>query len=144
MAHFADKLPGLPENARAYMRRFRSIETTWADCKHGVYMAWLLKVIATSEADRAELSLAAGEATQKLQSGIEQYYKAVGSRDSSAALPLAFRRAIDELAVACGTLEQEKLGKPPSPTPGEYDAYRAQALELMSDVIRRKIDTPAL
>lgn len=143
MAHYADKLP-LPDKARAYLRRFRSVETTWQECKQGVYMAWLVSVTADSDADRDELSAAVDEATQKLQLGIEQYYKAVNSRDPNAALPLAYRLVVDELAVANGTLDEKSLGKPPSPPPAEYDAYRAQAHEVVSDVIRKKIYAPSI
>lgn len=144
MGHFAEGLSELPESSGAYFQRFRNAEDAWAKAKHGLHMAWLVRASASSPADRQELSSVAAECMRTLQVAVDGYHRSVkGERNPLAPLPLAYRVASDELAVVDGTLEADKAtARPDSPT-SEYDDYRAQALEIIAEVVRRRIDPPS-
>lgn len=144
MGHFSEGLSELPESSRAYFQRFRHVEDAWAKAKHGLHMARLVRACFSSPADQQELSSVVAECNRKMQVAVDGYHRGVqGERDPTAPLPFAFRVVSDELAVVDGTLEADKATPPPDSPPGEYDDYRAQALELVADVVRRRIDPPS-
>ena len=145
MGHFASDMKDAPETTRAYFARYRNVADAWANAKNGLHMAWLVRHYAESPADFAELTRIANEALRKMGNDLEAFFKAIkGERDPGAPLPLAFADVMAELRIAAKLVEETKhdSNRKRSPDIQEYDDRRIEALSMIADLFRARMDQP--
>jgi len=144
MAHWIDVATDIPENARAHFRRYSDFRAGWEKCPNGVYLIWLVHHFGTA-VDLADVARAASNAIRELRNALDAHFasQATAARDDP--LTCAYRDAIAEVGfVTTEGGEAPASRRPRAVEAGQasYDAYKADALEVVANAVRGAIHPP--